>query len=209
MHPLYSPEDFRHRVMRNAERFRSETVGDHVFNPEFTSDYLEQEHKPAAVLVPVVRRNDDATVLFTKRTENLSSHPGQVAFPGGKIDRSDPSAVAAALRETEEEIGLGPGSVEVIGTAPDYLTGSGYHIVPVLGLVEPDTELVLNEYEVSDVFEVPLSYLMNPDNHIVGSRIWKDHLRIYYEIPYQDRHIWGVTAGLVRILYERLYGELA
>ena len=206
-YPLFSPEDFRHRVVRNSERLLSETVGDHVFNPEFTSDYLDQDHKPAAVLIPVIRRSEDATMLFTKRTDNLTSHPGQVAFPGGKIDHADPSAEAAALRETHEEIGLDPSAVEVIGRAPDYLTGSGYHIVPVLGLVEPDTDYTLNEHEVSDVFEVPLSFLMNPDNHVVGSRIWKDHLRIYYEIPYQDRQIWGVTAGMVRILYERLYGD--
>ena len=209
VHPLYSPEEFRRRVTRNADRLRSETVGDHVFNPEFTSDYLDQDHKPAAVLIPVIRRSADATVLFTKRTDNLTSHPGQVAFPGGKIDRADSSAEAAALRETEEEIGLDPSAVEVIGRAPDYLTGSGYHIVPVLGLVEPDLDYVLNEHEVSDVFEVPLSFLMDPDNHVVGSRIWKDHVRIFYEIPYKDRQIWGVTAGMVRILYERLYGDLA
>ena len=203
----FTAEDFHRRVAARTLAFRAETVGDHSFNPEISSLFLGMERKPAAVLIPVVRRAAGATILFTQRTDNLSSHPGQVAFPGGKIDADDASAEAAALRETEEEIGLSPGDVEVIGRAPDYLTGSGYHIAPVLGLIAPDTDFSLNEHEVSDVFEVPLAFLMDPDNHVIGSRIWQGVRRIYYEMPFQDRYIWGVTAGMVRILYERLYAD--
>jgi 8-oxo-dGTP pyrophosphatase MutT (NUDIX family) len=208
MRPAHlSAEDFILRVRGGAPDFQAETVGDHTFNPEITDMFMAIERKPAAVLVPIVRREPGATMLFTQRTDNLTSHPGQVAFPGGKIDDEDISDEAAALREAEEEIGLKPADVEMIGRAPDYLTGSGYHIKPVLGLIGPDIRFRLNEEEVSDVFEVPLSFLMDPANHRVGNRTWKGVRRTYYEMPYGDRHIWGVTAGIVRILYERLYGD--
>ncbi len=203
----FSADDFRARVADNSAGFSAETVGDHTFNPEISDMFLTMSRKPAAVLIPVIRREPEATILFTQRTDNLSSHPGQVAFPGGKIDNTDASAEAAALRETEEEIGLSADDVDLIGRAPDYLTGSGYHIAPVLGLVQPDLAYTLNEHEVSAVFEVPLSFLMDPANHVMGSRIWQGVRRTYYEMPYRDRHIWGVTAGMVRILYERLYGD--
>jgi len=204
-----SADDFLTRLAGNAPGFHTDIVGDHTFNPEITDMFMAIERKPAAVLIPIVRREPGATMLFTQRTDNLSSHPGQVAFPGGKIDDSDISAEAAALREAEEEIGLKPEDVEMIGRAPDYLTGSGYHIAPVLGLVKPDARFTLNEHEVSDIFEVPLSFLMDPANHVIGSRVWQGVRRTYYEMPYEDRYIWGVTAGMVRILYERLYGDEA
>lgn len=203
----FSAADFRARVADNAAGFSAETVGDHTFNPEISDMFLAMSRKPAAVLIPIIRREPEATILFTQRTDNLSSHPGQVAFPGGKIDDTDASIEAAALRETEEEIGLSPADVDLIGRAPDYLTGSGYHIAPVLGLIQPDLAYTLNEHEVSAVFEVPLSFLMDPANHVMGSRIWQGVRRTYYEMPYRDRHIWGVTAGMVRILYERLYED--
>ena len=202
-----SAEDFILRVREGAPDFHADTVGDHTFNPEITDMFMAIERKPAAVLVPIVRREPGATMLFTQRTDNLTSHPGQVAFPGGRIDDDDISDEAAALREAEEEIGLKPQDVEMIGRAPDYLTGSGYHIKPVLGLIGPDVDFRLNPEEVSDVFEVPLSFLMDPANHRVGNRIWKGVRRTYYEMPYGERYIWGVTAGIVRILYERLYGD--
>jgi 8-oxo-dGTP pyrophosphatase MutT (NUDIX family) len=157
------------------------------------------------VLIPVVDRGEEATVLLTKRTEKLRSHSGQVAFPGGGIEPIDSTAEDAALRETFEEIGLPASAVEVIGRMPDYVAGSGYRIVPVLGVVTPPFDLVINEHEVDVAFEVPLGFLMNAANHKRESRIWQDKRRFYYTMPYGERLIWGVTAGIIRTLYERLY----
>ena len=157
------------------------------------------------MLIPVVDHGDDATVLLTKRTERMRSHSGQIAFPGGVIDPTDATPEDAALRETTEEIGLGPEDIELVGRMPDYMTGSGYRIAPVLGIVRLDYLVTINEDEVDDVFEVPLSFLMNPANHRRESRIWQEKERFYYTMPYGQRFIWGVTAGIIRTLYERLY----
>ena len=135
----------------------------------------------------------------------MRSHSGQVAFPGGRVDPADASAEDAALRETFEEIGLPAHLVEVIGRMPDYVTGSGYRIVPVLGIVQPGFELVINNAEVDAAFEVPLGFLMNAANHKRESRVWLERERFYYTMPYGDRFIWGATAGIIRTLYERLY----
>ena len=160
--------------------------------------------KPAAVLIPVIDRADPA-VLLTLRTE-LPSHPGQIAFPGGKIDPHDVSPAGAALREAEEEIGLVHDLIEPIGYLDLYLTFSGYRILPTLARVSPDYRLTLNEHEVADAFEVPLAFLMDAQNHALHSRDWKGIERKYYAMPFGDRYIWGVTAGILRNLYERIYG---
>jgi 8-oxo-dGTP pyrophosphatase MutT (NUDIX family) len=160
--------------------------------------------RPAAVLIPVVDRSDPA-VLLTLRTE-LPSHPGQIAFPGGKIDPHDPSPAGAALREAEEEIGLAHELIEPIGYLDLYLTFSGYRILPTLARVSPDYRLTLNEHEVADAFEVPLAFLMDAQNHALHSRDWKGIERKYYAMPFGERYIWGVTAGILRNLYERIYG---
>ena len=139
----------------------------------------------------------------------LRAHAGQIAFPGGRIDPEDAGPEAAALREAEEEIGLAPGFVETLCLGPDYLTGSGYHVAPVIAIVRPGFELRLNPAEVADAFEVPLSFLMDPANPHKGSRIWEGATRYFFEMPYGDRHIWGITAGILRVLYERLYREPA
>ncbi len=157
------------------------------------------------MLIGVVDHGEDATVLLTKRTETMRSHSGQIAFPGGRIDPTDATPEAAALRETLEEIGVGAEDIELVGRLPDYVTGSGYRIAPVLGIVSPNAFLTLNADEVEDAFEVPLAFLMDEANHRQESRIWQDRERFYYTMPYGDRFIWGVTAGIIRILYERLY----
>lgn len=161
--------------------------------------------RPASVLVPVVDRREP-TVLLTQRTAELASHAGQVAFPGGKIDPDDESPVAAALREAREEVGLPPGLVEPIGYLDLYLTFSGFRILPTVARVKPDFSLSLNPSEVTETFEVPLSFLMNPNNHQRKTRDWKGVAREYYAIPFGDRYIWGITAGILRNLYERVCG---
>ena len=207
MAALYSAECFRQRVIAWLPDRGARQFGDHSFNPGLEDYFKDIKRQPAAVLVPVIAHERQATILLTERTHDLPSHPGQIAFPGGKIDAGDGSAEAAALREAEEEIGLLPAHVEILGRGPDYLTGSGFHIAPVLSLVAPDAELTLNPGEVADAFEVPLSFLMNPANHRRGSRIWQGVERTFFDMPHQDRYLWGVTAGILRVLYEQLYGD--
>jgi 8-oxo-dGTP pyrophosphatase MutT (NUDIX family) len=161
--------------------------------------------RPAAVLVPVVDR-PEPTVLLTQRTE-LPSHPGQIAFPGGKIDPHDATPADAALREAEEEIGLARALIEPIGYLDLYLTFSGYRILPTVARIRPGYTLVLCEAEVADAFEVPLTFLMDAQNHALHSRDWKGVTRRYYAMPFRERYIWGVTAGILRNLYERIYGQ--
>jgi 8-oxo-dGTP pyrophosphatase MutT (NUDIX family) len=160
--------------------------------------------RPAAVLVPVVARSEPM-VLLTQRTPALSSHAGQIAFPGGKIDPADASPLAAALREAEEEIGLHAKFVDPIGYLDLYLTFSGFRILPLLAEIDPNYRLVINPSEVTEAFEVPLEFLMHPDNHQRLKRDWKGIERQYYAMPFNDRYIWGVTAGILRNLYERIY----
>jgi 8-oxo-dGTP pyrophosphatase MutT (NUDIX family) len=162
-----------------------------------------QATRPAAVLVPVVDRRQPQ-VLLTVRTE-LPSHPGQIAFPGGKIDPRDRSPAEAALREAQEEIGLRRELIEPIGYLDLYLTFSGYRILPTVARVAPDYELALCKAEVADAFEVPLEFLMDAQNHALHSREWKGITRKYYAMPFGERYIWGITAGILRNLYERIF----
>jgi 8-oxo-dGTP pyrophosphatase MutT (NUDIX family) len=177
--------------------------GDLDLNPDMWIKAGVKATKPAAVLVPVIDRSEP-TVLLTLRTADLASHAGQVAFPGGKIDPVDKSPVAAALREAKEEIGLAPGVIEPIGYLDLYLTFSGFRILPTVARVKPDFQLLLNPSEVVETFEVPLAFLMTPDNHQRKTRDWKGLQRDYYAIEFGDRCIWGITAGILRNLYDRV-----
>jgi 8-oxo-dGTP pyrophosphatase MutT (NUDIX family) len=160
--------------------------------------------RPAAVLIPVVD-HEEPTVLLTQRSPHLKEHSGQIAFPGGKIDATDGSPLDAALREAEEEVGLDRSFIDPIGYLEVYGTGFGFRILPTLARVKPGFKLTINHSEVDDAFEVPLAFLMNPENHQTHSKEFRGMERFYYAMPYAERYIWGATAGILRVLYERIY----
>lgn len=201
----YSAQDFRQRAAQEHLNDPSADYGDHTLNPDLRKLFVHERLREAAVLIPVVDHGDASTVILTKRADKLKNHSGQIAFPGGRIDPGDASVEAAALRETVEEIGLTQDYIDVIGRLPDYVSGSGYRIAPVLGVVRPGFHLSVNADEVDDIFEVPLGFLMDPANHGRASRVWENQERFFYAMPFEERYIWGVTAGIIRALYERLY----
>jgi 8-oxo-dGTP pyrophosphatase MutT (NUDIX family) len=182
-------------------------IGDHSHDPVPVLPFVTGgPPRPAAVLVPVVLHADGPTILFTERSTGLREHSGQIAFPGGKMDTNDPSPLETALREAEEEIGLSRAVVRPVGYLDAYLSSSNYLVLPVVGLVTPPLALTLNPGEVASTFEVPVSFLMNPDRHELHQRELRNRQRRYYAMPYNERYIWGVTAGILRNMYERLYG---
>lgn len=178
--------------------------GDHDADPVMQKIAEVRPIRPAAVLVPVVD-HPEPTVLLTQRSAHLPDHPGQVSFPGGKIDKSDADPLASALREAEEEIGLDRGLVDPLGYLDLYMTTLGYRIVPVVARVKPGFKLMLNTSEVDAIFEVPLGFLMDQNNVQRHSRDWQGMTRHYYAITFGERYIWGVTAGILRNLHERIY----
>lgn len=178
--------------------------GDHDADPVMKRIAEVRPIRPAAVLVPVIDRGEPM-VLLTQRAQHLPHHPGQVSFPGGKIDKSDASPLESALREADEEIGLDRGHVEPVGYLDLYMTTLGYRIVPVIARVKPGFNLTLNPGEVDHAFEVPLGYLMDIANHQRHSREWQGMTRHYYAITFDKHYIWGVTAGILRNLYDRIY----
>lgn len=205
---LYSAEEFRRRALRQAEEPAELNWVDHgdvLMNPGYAEALRNLKLRDAAVLVPVVDEGDDARVILTQRTAKLRKHSGQVAFPGGAVDPGDGSPEAAALREAEEEIGLKPDFVEPVARLPQYRTMTGFSITPVLAVVKPGFDLKLNEDEVDHIFEVPLSFLMNGENHVLDSRVWDGGERFFYRMPYESWNIWGVTAGILHTAWERLY----
>ncbi|HYD56232.1 MAG TPA: CoA pyrophosphatase [Burkholderiales bacterium] len=152
---------------------------------------------PAAVLVPIVQREEGLTVLFTQRTTHLKAHAGQVSFPGGRAEPGDASPEFTALREAEEEIGLKADRVEIIARLPDYHTRTGYLVSPIVAVLTPPLELVPDPREVAEIFEVPLAFLLDPANHRRQTREWQGRTVGFYEMPYGDRYIWGATAGMI------------
>jgi 8-oxo-dGTP pyrophosphatase MutT (NUDIX family) len=202
---VFSADAFRkwaHGLAGEKNDFRH---GDHLLNPDIVARLAKEKLREAAVLIPVVDRGDEAGLILTRRTQSMRQHSGQVAFPGGAVDAQDASPEAAALREAYEEIGLEAGLVETVGRLPAYLTTTGFRIIPVIALVQRDYALTINRAEVDAAFEVPFGFVMNPDNHKRESRVWEGKERFYYSMPYLEHHIWGVTAGILRVLYERLH----
>lgn len=170
-----------------------------------TMDVAPDTYRLAAVLIPVIDHPGAATVLLTRRAEHLASHAGQIAFPGGKKDEGDATILDTALREAHEEIGLDPAFVHPLGRLDTYHTGTGFRVVPILSVVSPGFTLSPDPTEVADIFEAPLAFLMNIANHQRHSREWQGRRRFFYAIPFGERYIWGATAGILRIMYERLY----
>jgi 8-oxo-dGTP pyrophosphatase MutT (NUDIX family) len=206
--PPYSAAEFRRRAMEQTLTLGDETWrehGDSLLNPSVISHIEGMKLRDAAVLIPVVDDGEEARVIFTQRTATLRKHSGQIAFPGGGVDDEDVNVEAAAMREAEEEISLDRRFVEPVGRLPHYKALSGFSITPVLAVVQPGFELIPNPAEVEQVFDVPLSFLMDPRNHERGSAVWLGSERHYYRMPYEGHNIWGITAGIVRVIYERLY----
>jgi 8-oxo-dGTP pyrophosphatase MutT (NUDIX family) len=180
--------------------------GDHSLDQEPGPAHAT-EPRPAAVLVPIVMRPDGPAILLTERASHLRNHSGQIAFPGGKMDEGDASPLATALREAEEEIGLESRHVEPLGYLDPYLSSSNFFVVPAVALVDPGAVLSPNPDEVADLFEVPLGFLMDETNHELHCREWNGRVRQYYAMPFGTRYIWGVTAGILRNMFERLYAS--
>jgi 8-oxo-dGTP pyrophosphatase MutT (NUDIX family) len=179
------------------------TRGDHSLTPG--SKLPEGALRAAAVLVPLVERDDGLWVILTQRTPHLSAHAGQISFPGGRIEDADPGPIEAALRETEEEIGLPRDRVDLVGRLDTYVTGTGYEITPVVGLIRAPYPTEIDPFEVADVFEVPLSFVVDPGNHRRETRQAASGLmRTFFVLPYENRYIWGATAGMLVNLAEVL-----
>ena len=211
--PPVSPDRFSRQAL--SARFASPPT----WQPDIEVEkwYRAPDPVHAAVLVPLVMR-DRASVLLTQRTAHLKKHAGQISFPGGRMEPTDPNPVAAALREAHEEVGLQAAHVEVIGQLPVYTTGTGFHVTPVVALVHPPFALQPNPGEVDAVFEVPLAFLMNPANHRRHAFDWQGRQRQWFSMPYHEpvagdggtveRFIWGATAGMLRNLYRFLLADL-
>ncbi len=192
--------EVRIATYRGASEIRGATQ---EVNPHFRAI---EPLRPAAVLVPIVMRNSGPTVMFTQRTDHLEHHPGQISFPGGHVEQGDATPEETALRETEEEVGLHRRHIDIIGRIDTYLTSTGFSVTPVVARVKPPFDLNPDPEEVAEIFEVPLAFLLDPDNHQRETRLFGEQTWYAYAMPYNGYNIWGVTAGMVRNFYEILSG---
>jgi 8-oxo-dGTP pyrophosphatase MutT (NUDIX family) len=192
----------------NAEPRRIRVAGITQEHFEASRRLWPQSPTAAAVLIPIVEREDGLYVLFTQRSPHMRNHAGQISFPGGRVESGDLSHIEAALRETEEEIGLDRSFVSVAGFLDSHLALSGYSIVPIVGFVRPGFDLKLNAAEVTEVFEVPLEHMLNPANHKTREMFAEGVNYVVYDIPYGERSIWGATAGMVMSLYRLIFGDV-
>lgn len=207
----FSERGFRHLAQTQLSRFlpaadpdSADTPSDFDLSPELVPEAARAPLALAAVLIPVVARAE-LTVLLTQRTEGLPRHAGQIAFPGGRMEPTDRDPIATALREAQEEIGLDPHFVEPLGYLDAYRTGTGFRIFPVVSLVRDGFALKLDEREVADAFEVPLAFLMDEQNHRTEVRAWRGTERRFYAMPFEQRYIWGATAGIMKNMHKRLF----
>ena len=191
------------------ERLRSQGVFQEDADFPRYAHSPELKPVPAAVLVPIVNQPGGLTLMLTQRTAHLHDHAGQISFPGGRVDEGDADRIATALREAEEETGLSPSRVEIIGRLPDYDIPSGFRVTPIVGWVEPPFELKPDPFEVADVFEVPLEFFLDAANHQRHSDVKNGRVRYYYSMPYGGRNIWGATAGMLHTLYQILTANSA
>ena len=194
---LHAPVDLAAARAKRLEGFR----GDFQTDPNRP---LRDDYRAAAVLVPLVDRPESMSVLLTLRNSSLPHHAGQISFPGGRIEATDTSAADTALRETEEEVGLPRESIEVVGRLDDYITGTGFLVAPIVGLIRPPYTLAPDPSEVEAVFEVPLAFFLDPSNHRRESRLFNGVERRFYAMPYGDKYIWGATAAMLMNLYDLL-----
>ncbi|MBL9095706.1 MAG: CoA pyrophosphatase [Alphaproteobacteria bacterium] len=202
-----SEDDLRARLRDRLQDGVARKRGDFDLDPTWRETLAPQRVlKPAAVLIPIIERRAGLQVLFTRRADHLARHAGQVSFPGGRLNDDDGHAVEAALRETEEEVGLPRSFVEVRGELDRYETGTGFSIHPFVGLVREGFELRIDASEVAEAFEVPLAFLMDPENHQQQMTMWQGRERRYYAMTFGSHYIWGATAGILINLHERLYG---
>lgn len=200
----------KQHIQRKLAEPRSDSArvleGDHAVDPKWGSQQINRPPtRDAAVLVPLVDRVDGLSVLLTRRADHLSSHAGQVSFPGGRVEPHDHTPIETALRETEEEIGLSRSFVTIWGTLDRYRTGTNFSILPVVAHVAEGFDLTVDAGEVADTFEVPLTFFLDPTNHKKQSTVWQGQERSYYAMPYGGFFIWGATAGMLVNLYHRLY----
>ena len=204
-HCAISPTSLRSQVERAVRALddlpRGDELGDRDLNPSLPR---ARPRRPAAVLVPIVERPDGPTVLLTRRAEHLHDHPGQVSFPGGRLDDTDRGPIDAALRETAEEIGLGRELVELAGLLDGYETVTGYGVTPVVGFIRPGFALTLDTFEVAEAFEVPLAFFLEEASRQVHSRVRDGRRRYYYAFEYENRYVWGATAGMLVNLQRRI-----
>ncbi len=191
-----------------ADALRARFSNPPEWSPEITIERLVRPMTgpltDAAVLLPIVLRDDGPTLLFTQRTAHLTAHGGQISFPGGRMEAYDASPIETALRETEEEIGLDRAHIDVIGTLPEYHTGTGFRVTPVVAIVQPPFEMRADPFEVAEIFEVPLSFLMNGMHHQRRTAEFITGPRTFYVMPYERFFIWGATAGMLRNLFHFL-----
>lgn len=200
-------DDFLERVAERLDPPGGEGRLEEYGDMDFLTPEDRASIRPAAVLVGILPRTHGPTALLTLRPDTMPTHAGQVAFPGGKVEPDDADAVAAALREADEEVGVNPADVDVLGMGAPYVTGTRFRITPVVGLLPADFEPAPCPTEVADVFETPLSFLMNVANHQVGEAVYRGKARRFYEMPHGGFRIWGVTAGIIRRLYHTLYDD--